>query len=188
MVDRRARDLLLLDFLDALPREPFEGEVWRIVRAERDVLQGYPAGARWDPGRFDVLYTSRAREGALEEIHFHLSRQPVFPSKLQSVLHRIAVRTARTLRLGRDELAELGVSAESYALLDYRRTQEIGDAAQFLGFDSLLIPSARWACDNLVLFTDSIPLEHLTVLSSEPVDWNSWRQLRRELRADSGRT
>ena len=89
MAERRARDIALLDALDAHKGVSFSGSVWRIVRRERDALQGYKSAARWDPGTFDVLYTSLAREGALEEIHFHLSRQPVFPSKIQSVLHEI---------------------------------------------------------------------------------------------------
>ena len=99
MAERRARDIALLDALDAHAGVSFQGDVWRIVRQERDVLQGYPSKARWDPGTFDVLYSSMAREGALEEIHFHLSRQPVFPSKIQSVLHQISVQTRRTLKL-----------------------------------------------------------------------------------------
>ncbi|TIX45632.1 MAG: RES domain-containing protein, partial [Mesorhizobium sp.] len=94
-MERRARDPDLLDALDAHAGVSFEGEVWRCVREEREPLQGYPSRARWDPGTFDVLYTSLEREGALEEIHFHLSRQPVFPSKIRSVLHRILVRTQR---------------------------------------------------------------------------------------------
>ncbi len=147
MVEQRARDLELLDALEAHQGVSFEGDVWRIVRDERDPLQGYPAGARWDPGTFDVIYTSLAREGALEEIHFHLTRQPVFPSKIRSVLHRISVRTRRTLRLADIEAVEaLGVSRETYASLTYARSQEIGDAAAFLGFDGILAPSARWTC------------------------------------------
>jgi RES domain-containing protein len=58
MSDRRARDLELLDALDKQPRLAFEGTAWRLVREGRDPLQGHPAGARWDPGAFDVIYTS----------------------------------------------------------------------------------------------------------------------------------
>lgn len=176
MRGRRARDLALLDALDAHQGVSFAGDVWRIVREERDVLQASPAGARWDPGTFDVLYTSLEREGALAEIHFHLTRQPVFPSKLRSVLHRIAVRTERTLRLADLGAVErLGVSRETYAGLSYERTQEIGDAAAFLGFDGIIAPSARWPCQNLVLFTDRLKPHDLTVRESEPVDWQAWR-------------
>lgn len=176
---RRARDVELLDALEAHEGVSFEGDVWRIVRDERDPLQGYPAGARWDPGTFDVIYTSLAREGALEEIHFHLTRQPVFPSKIRSVLHRIAVRTQHTLRLADLETVEaLGVSRDSFASLNYARSQEIGDAASFLGFDGILAPSARWNCQNLVIFTDRFGPADFTVVESEPVDWDAWRRIR----------
>lgn len=183
VAERHARDLTLLDALDALPRVPFEGDVWRIVRQERDPLQGYPAAARWDPGSFDVLYTSLQREGALEEIHFHLSRQPVFPSKVQSILHRIAVRTTRTLKLADlAALKPLGVAIDTFGDLNYQRSQEIGDAAQFLGFDGMLAPSARWPCQNLVLFTDALEPGDMKVAASEPVDWAAWRVERTRLR------
>jgi RES domain-containing protein len=173
---RKARDHELLDAVDACEREALDTVVWRIVREGRDPLQGYPAGARWDPGTFDVLYTSLERDGALAEIHFHLSRQPVFPSKLRSVLHRIAVRTTRTLRIADSGALEaLGVERGSYAELLYRRTQEIGDAAHFLGFDALLVPSARWRCSNLVILTDRVGPADLIVEASEPVDWQLWR-------------
>lgn len=179
MTERRARDLELLDALDAQPRIPYEGEVWRVVREGRDVLQGAASGARWDPGTLDVLYTSLAREGALEEIHFHLTRQPVFPSKIRFVLYRVGVRTRRTLQLAdMAALESLGVTADRYRGLEYQRTQEIGDAAAFLGFDGLLVPSVRWDCRNLVLFTDRLATEALTILSVAPVDWEAWRQER----------
>jgi RES domain-containing protein len=180
MAERRARDLALLDTLDAFERVPFQGEAWRIVRDGRNVLEGTPAGARWDPGVFDVLYTSLAREGALEEIWFHLSRQPVFPSQIRWGLHRVTVRAAAVLKL--DDMAaleRLGVTSEAYAGLAYARTQEIGDAAMFLGFDAILAPSARWDCHNLILFTERLAPDDLAVLASEPVDWQVWREERR---------
>lgn len=183
MADRRARDLSLLDALDSHPGIAYRGDVWRIVRAERDPIQGYPAQARWDPGTFDVIYTSLEREGALEEIHYHLSRQPVFPSKLRSVLHRMAVQTRRTLRLADlGAIEALGVSRETYSTLNYERTQEIGDAAAFLGFDGIIAPSARWPCQNLVLFTDQLAPSDITVTESQEVDWSEWRERRAAIR------
>lgn len=176
MTERRARDLALLDQIDAHTGIAFSGDVWRIVRADRDPLQGYPAGGRWDPATFDVLYTALARDGALAEIYFHLSQQPVFPSKMQSVLHRLRVRTRRTLRIADlAALETLGVSRERYASMAYERCQEIGDAAQFLGFDGILAPSARWQCQNLVLFLDRVNPEDLERIESDPVDWPAWR-------------
>jgi RES domain-containing protein len=159
-----------------------DGDVWRIVREGIEVLQGYPAKARWDPGTFDVLYTSLEREGALEEIHFHLAQQPVFPSRLSSSLYRIAVRTKRTLKLANLEAVQgLGVSAETYAGLTYERTQDIGDAAAFLGFDGILAPSARWSCQNLIIFCDRFNPGDLAAVHSEHsehIDWDAWRRTR----------
>jgi len=183
MADRRPRDLDLLDKVDALPRMPYEGTAWRIAREGRDPLQGYPAAARWDPGTFDVIYTSLARAGSLAEIYFHLSRQPVFPSKLVSVLHRITLRIRRALQLADLSAVEaLSVSLDRYGELDYERTQAIGDAAYFLGFDGLLVPSARWDCQNLVVFTDQLAPEDMTIEESAVVDWRAWRKEAETLR------
>lgn len=182
MAERRARDLALLDALDTHAGVAFEGDAWRIVREERDALQGHASKARWDPGTFDVLYLSLEREGALAEVHFHLSRQPVFPSKMRSVLHRIAVRTRRTLKLADLAAVEaLGIAAETFSALDYTRSQEIADAAEFLGFDGIIAPSARWPCQNLVLFMDRFEKGDLLVVESEKVDWAMWRERRSEL-------
>jgi hypothetical protein len=180
MARRRARDIDLLDALDALPRTPFEGTVWRTVREGRDPLQGHPSGGRWDPGTFDVLYTSLERDGAVAEIHFHLSRQPVFPSKLVWQLHEITVRTTKTLRFADlSALAPLGVDSERYGEILYGRTQAIGDAADFLGFDGLIAPNARWPCQNLVIFTERVAPAGLAIRSSAAIDWATWREASR---------
>ena len=178
-MDRQARDLSLLDALDGCPREEFDGTAWRIVREGRDPLLGSASGARWDPGTFDVLYTALAREGALAEIHFHLSRQPVFPSKIRFHLYELLVRTEGLLRLpDMKALERLGIDREKYADLLYARTQEIGDAAQFLGFAGMIVPSARWSGLNLVLFTDRLDADALAVRKHEPIDWAAWRRAR----------
>ncbi len=179
MTDRKARNIDLLDALDAQAGIAFGGDVWRITRQGRDVLEGASASGRWDPGHFDVLYTSLERDGALAEIYFHLSRQPVFPSKLVSILHKIRVKTRRTLKLAdMAALSALGILPERFADLEYGRSQEIADAAFFLGFDGLLAPSARWPCQNLILFLDRLAPGDLEVLTAEPVDWTVWRNNR----------
>jgi RES domain-containing protein len=175
---RKARDLELLDAIDKLARTAFEGQVWRVVREARDVLLASRVGARWDPGTFDVLYTSLGHDGALEEVYFHLSRQPVFPS-VPFRIHRIRVGAKRILRLEQMALLEqLGVDVRNFANTDYSRTQAIGDAAFFLGFDGLLVPSARSQFSNLVLFADRLEIADMEVEHSEPVDWKTWRRSR----------
>lgn len=178
-VGRRARDHRLLDALGALEPEAFRGAAWRVVRDGRDPLQGSSARGRWSPGHFDVLYTSLAADGARAEVHFHLARQPVFPSRLRYWLYELGVGTKKSLRLANMEaLVRLGVEQARYRELYYERTQEIGDAARFLGFDGLIVPSARWDGLNLVLFPDALDPEDVVVGERTEVDWDTWRETR----------
>jgi RES domain-containing protein len=174
---RKPRDPALLDALDAFDRIRWAGETWRVVRDGRDPRQGSASGGRWDPTLFVVLYTSLNPDGAIAEVHFHLSRQPVFPSKIRYVLHRIRVRNAKTLRLpDLDAMIPLGVDPARYREILYGPTQAIGDAAYFLGFDSIIAPNARWSCNNLILFIDQIAIADLEVLESLEVNWSEWRK------------
>ena len=72
-------------------------------------------------------------------------------------------------------MVPLGVDPARYREILYEQTQAIGDAAYFLGFDSIIAPNARWSCDNLILFTDQIAPADLEVLESRKVNWTEWR-------------
>jgi hypothetical protein len=176
---RRARDLRLLDHVDAYPRRPYTGLLWRVVREGRDPLQGGRAASRWCNGQFDVLYTSLEREGAIAEIYALLSLQPVFPSKIAFQVHCLRVAVRQSLHLvDLPTLARLGVDTDRYQERDYTKTRDIADAAYFLGFDGLFVPSARWSCTNAVLFTDRIEPACLSIDTTErkPIDWRGWRR------------
>jgi hypothetical protein len=176
----RRRDIELLDALDSMQRVSVRDTVWRVVRSERDPLLCRPSLGRWDRGHFDVLYTSFEPDGAIAEMYFHLSRQPVFPRTVAFTLNGIDVVTQNTLQFLRlHELEGLGVSAEEYGGLLLERTQEIGDAAAFLGFDGIIAPSARWDCLNLTLVCDHLHPDDLVLQDSRPVDWDDWREAHR---------
>lgn len=173
--DPVARDLDLLDAIDQLPRTSFDGPLWRVCRQERNPLQGHASGGRWDPGRFEVLYCALEPDGAAAEMHFHLSRQPVFPSRVRYNRHRLGARLQATLRLGdMSALDALGVDTVNYGRFSYARCQEIGDAASFLGFDGLIAPNARWPCLNAVIFTETAEPESLELVSSDEIDLKLW--------------
>ena len=177
---RRARDHQLLDALGNLEPESFEGTVWRAVRDGRRPLEGSSARGRWSPGHFDVVYTSLDPEGARAEVYFHLSRQPVFPSRLRYWLYELNVKTKETLRFANTEaLLGLGIEEARYREVLYDRTQAISDAAQFMGFDGLIVPSARWDCLNLVLFMDSVDLDEIEIEAKSTIDWKAWRDTSR---------
>ena len=60
---------------------------------------------------------------------------------------------------------------------DYAQTQKIGAALAFLGLDGLIAPSARWSCDNLMIFTDNHALsERLEPIADEEIEWREWAQ------------
>ena len=95
---RRAHDDRLLDALGEIEGQAFSGRMWRVVRQGRPVLDGSRGSGRWNPSHLSVLYGATEADGAIAEIHFHLSRgQSVFPSRMRHFLHETQVRTDRTL-------------------------------------------------------------------------------------------
>ena len=171
----RAHDSALLDALSAYAPETFSGEVWRITRTGLDPLRGSVAHGRWSPGAdIEVLYTSLERAGALAEIGFRLGLEPVWPSRIEHDIHRLAAGLERTLKItGFPALEELGVDTARYEGFNYEKTKAIAAAAHFLEFDGMLVPSARSKAQNLVLFKDRVKV--LRLAASEAVDWAAWR-------------
>src|ERR1700732_177019 len=98
MAAARIHDRVVLDALEALDPHPVRGAVWRVTRRGREPLRGAAAHGRWSAsGEFEVLYTSLVREGALAEIGYRLSLQPVWRSRVEHQIHTIDVHTERNL-------------------------------------------------------------------------------------------
>jgi len=175
---RRALDDRLLDLIGAIEGVPFDGTMWRVVRTGREVLDGSRGSGRWNTSEMSVLYGAAERDGAIAEIHFHLSRgQSVFPSRMRHDVFELSVKAQNSLVLAdMDQLKRLGVEESRYRELLYTRTQEIGAATAFLGFDGLIVPSARWNCQNIILFLDAFNLEEIRSLSGQRINWAAWRQ------------
>jgi RES domain-containing protein len=167
---------VLIDRLSALPTENFEGVVYRATRKNLDPTTPSTAGGRWSPTDGPaVLYTSLEKDGALAEIAFHWSLFTPQPTK-PALVHSLRVHGNRTLRLLKTTLTTLGVNSIDYESPNYLRTQEIGAAVAFIGCDGLLVPSARWQCENLILFSDNLALDiEIDVLEVAEVDWQKWR-------------
>jgi hypothetical protein len=170
----------LVDQLSILPNERFDGEVFRTTRAGADPLASSVNGGRWAAGargasEVAVLYTSLDRDGALAEVVSYLVELTPIPGPRPLKVSRLAVSTARTLHLARIDLENLNVDMARYGERDYARTQSIGAALAFLGLDGLIAPSARWSCDNLMIFTENHSLnDKLEVISAEEIEWQSW--------------
>lgn len=169
------RDSALLDYLAGLRSQTFSGDVYRATRQSLDPLTPSTSGGRWmAAGGASVLYASFEQEGALAEVSFHWGQWTPRPSKPAS-LHTLRVSSNRTLRLLQVDMRALGLSDDQYGTVNPPRTQEIGDAVQFLECDGLMAPSARWCCENLMLFPDNFGASAtLEVVTSESVDWLAW--------------
>lgn len=176
----RIHDRAILDALEDFDPEVIECTVWRVARKGRDPLRGAIATGRWnDVGEFEVLYTSLEAEGALAEVGFRLSLEPVWPSRIEHEIHTLAVKTDRALRLDSlSQLEKLGVDIANFKSFEYTSTQAIAAAAHFLQYDALIVPSARYSAANVVLFLDRIqtPPE---LLKTESVNWEKWRRANR---------
>lgn len=167
----------LLNAVDALSGQAFEGDIWRVTWASRDPLAGNEGSGRWSPaGRFEVLYTSLEADGALAEVYYHLSRAPVMSSSHMRVNHlRISLDTV--LVLDAMQLNSLGVDDPLASRVDNDRSQAVGEAAYMMDYQGLIVPSARWDCSNLLLFIDRFDLnEHIELLDVSDVNWPAWKE------------
>jgi hypothetical protein len=181
---RKIRDPELLDRLQGMPLQSFNGKIWRMARAGRNPLIATSPKGRWDDGSFEVLYTACSPDAARAEMHYHLTRsQPVFPSALQIHLHEIAIEVDEIYVFpSLATLVPFGVDAATYGGMAYARlqeeysiTQRIGEAACFLGSGGLMVPCARWADQNLVVISGKAELKHL--LDHGPQDLKAWAQV-----------
>ncbi|MEL0083360.1 MAG: RES domain-containing protein [Gammaproteobacteria bacterium] len=103
--------------------------------------------------------------------------QPVAPSKPTYELYELHLVLAQSLRLvDLAALRALGVNSDQYGKAHYQqrtreylRTQEVAEAAHFLGFDGLQVPNARHDCLNIILFDDVCDGSAKTLITSHGV-------------------
>jgi len=173
--------LELIEQIEKLPQTSYDGDVFRTTGLKSDPTASSPSGGRWaipehKPGGFSILYTSTERNGAIAEVASYLGLLTPIPQKTLRV-HTINVSVKKALRLAIGDLRSVGIDPSRYTERDYEQTQLVGAAMNFLGFDGLLAPSARWACDNLMIFSNNHSIdEQLTVSSFEDVQYDEWRE------------
>lgn len=151
-------------------------EVFRATPVGQNGLVASTRGGRWMPaGQFAVLYTSLTKEGAMAEAAFRLGSLTPLPTK-PIVLHQIVARLDNILPLSFEDLLNLGAENSHYSETNYFRTQDIGLAAAQIGVTGLRVPSARWSCDNLIVFDDKLDDASLKIVSSVEIDWLAWAE------------
>lgn len=182
----RPHDPGLLDALAVLPEEAFDGHAYRVTRLSADPTAFSTNGGRWAPPStylaVPVLYTGLTREAAVAEVASYLALLSPAPARLVA-LHRLRLTARRVMRLSATQLERLGVGISTYPERTYARigqappsrSQELGAALNFLGFDGLIAPSARWPGENLMIFGDNHGLDcELSADQQEEVNWRDW--------------
>src|SRR6266705_5176464 len=117
----RVHDRAILDALENFDPESLEQTVWRVVRRGRDPLRGAIATGRWNSiGELEVLYASVEPDGALAEVGYRLSLEPVWPSKIEHQIHELSIKADNALRFENlAELEKLGVDIARFESFEY---------------------------------------------------------------------
>jgi len=160
----------LLEKLEGLPSRTFVGEIYRHTIGARNPEVENTRGARWNPSDVAAIYTSLERRTAVAEGNYLLDSQSPRP-RVRRVVHKIRVSLRRVLDLRSVGLLnELGVDDEALRSDDHWACQRVGEAAKHLGYDGIIVPSARADGSNLILYPTN-PREHeFEVLESEVID------------------
>ncbi len=99
-------------------------------------------------------------------------------SSAEVLLYRLKINLDRILRLTDTSLLnKLGIEDPLASRLDLEKSQAISSAARFLEFQGLLVPSARWDCQNLVLFPNRLDLNvAIAVKENQVINWPAWKE------------
>ena len=178
-IHRSIRESKLIDSLESVEQRKYDGLVWRSVKEHRDPTTCFSSQGRWDDGSFEVLYTSEAKNTAIQERLYHINfGQPLIPSKVQFRLYSLHVRLEHVLDLSDFQyLATLGLDPSHFGQLsylyrtkEYGRSQDVAEGCAFLGADGILVPSARVDTErNLVVFCRDRSEQLIRVHSDEGI-------------------
>jgi hypothetical protein len=175
----------LVERLANIEARNFSDKVWRATGYSQDPIAFSYNGGRWAPPSSivstQVLYTSFERSGAIHEMASWMALLTPAPSKPIRV-HSLQVSARSVVKLELDDLAALGVDIAEYEERNYAamdefppsKTQEIGAALSFLGVNGLIVPSARFACDNFVIFDNQNNEVDIEVNGGEEIDWRDY--------------
>ena len=156
MMSRRPYDPTLLDVIEDAVVVEWSGQVYRQVFQGTDVLRANVRGGRWNPPEVEAIYCSLQRRTAAAEVDHLIARQPV-PIRTPRVTHKLAVRLTNVADLrALAVLGRCGLTSAQLMAEDLSVPQHVGGASHWLRCAGILIPSARYAGDNLVVFVNNL--------------------------------
>jgi RES domain-containing protein len=164
----------LVDALDQVDPIAYRAEAFRHVSAGRHPLSGAGArtvGGRWNPpGSFATLYLGDSKETVEKEFERMVARAgrstaDFLPRRLYRYELTLAAVIDLTVAGQPEALATVDFGAD-----DLRFTQAIGEAAQYLGNEAILAPSATGIGTVIAVFNDQLRQGS----SVQAGDWESW--------------
>lgn len=160
----------LIEVVESIPPQPWDGDVWRHVFAGNDPIRANTTGARWNASGTAALYTSLERDTALAEGEHLLAIQSVRPT-IARTLHRIEVSLSRMLVLDEEARAMIGLAEGTLSADTCLDCQELGSAISWLNLDGLQVPSVRRVGGtNIAIYVDNQdPNSGLKVAATEQI-------------------
>ena len=155
MTPHRPFDPSLLDAIEERVVE-WSGTAYRQVFEGTEVLRANVRGGRWNPPAVEALYCSLQDRTAAAEVDHLIARQPV-PIRTPRVTHRLSITLAKVADLRNLEALEsCGIASDMVMGEDLSAPQLVGGAVSWLQCAGMLIPSARDAGENLVVFVNNM--------------------------------
>lgn len=151
----------LVDAIDCLDPIPYVGDLYRHVAAGRHPLSGAGArslGGRWNPPQsFATLYLADRKATVEAEFQRMARRQGLSPSSfLPRRLYRLEVELQAVVDLTGAQAFPEALADVDFGSDNLAATQAIGEAAQYLGREGILAPSAAGDGNVLAVFIDRL--------------------------------
>lgn len=167
----------LVDAVDRIEPIQYAGSLFRHVAAGRHPLSGAGArslGGRWNPRQsFAALYLAAEKATVEAEFRRMANRQGRNPRQfLPRRIYRIEVELQSVVDLTQPELLPETLRDVDLSSDDLAVTQAIGEAAQYLGREAILAPSAAGEGEVLAVFIDRL----LPDSRVDDVDFETWNR------------
>jgi RES domain-containing protein len=168
----------LVDAIDRLDPIPFRGELYRHVAAGRHPLSGAGArsqGGRWNPPQsFATLYLADGKASVEAEFRRMAQRQGLNPAQfLPRRIYRLEVELRAVVDLTSAASLPPALADLDFAADELTDTQALGAAAQYLGREAILAPSAAGEGRVLAVFIDRL----LPDSRVEDIDFEVWEEI-----------
>ncbi|SDF19600.1 RES domain-containing protein [Blastococcus aurantiacus] len=166
-----SHDPELLDALEELATNPYEGTAWRHMFNDYPPSKVNISGARWNPAGVGAIYLAVDRDTAEAEGQHAVDIQPA-RMFARRVLYEVNIDVDDVVDLTAvGALRSVGLSSRDIEADDFTNCQKVGAAAAWLGRGGLLVPSARAAGSNLVVLVDSsAAATDVTIVSTQVLE------------------